>query len=80
MPNQASAWKEAGGLGAAATQCAEAEGIDQDYCDSVKKILNTFFTYITDLLNRIHDHKINRIGELLPWNWVPRTVPQALAA
>lgn len=36
--------------------------------------------YITDLLNRIHDHKINRVGELLPWNWVPRTVPQALAA
>lgn len=36
--------------------------------------------YITDLLNRIHDHKINRIDELLPWNWVPLTVPQALAA
>jgi transposase len=36
--------------------------------------------YITDLLNRIHDHKINRIYELLPWNWVPRTIPQALAA
>jgi hypothetical protein len=36
--------------------------------------------YITGLLNRIHDHKINRINELLPWNWVPLTVPQALAA
>ena len=36
--------------------------------------------YITDLLNRIHDHKINRIDELLPWNWVPLTVPQARAA
>lgn len=36
--------------------------------------------YITDLLNRIHDHKINRIDELLPWNWVPRTIPLALAA
>lgn len=36
--------------------------------------------YIADLLNRIHDHKINRIDELLPWNWVPLTVPQALAA
>ncbi|NML13324.1 IS66 family transposase [Sphingobium sp. AR-3-1] len=35
--------------------------------------------YITDLLNRIHDHKINRIDELLPWNWVPLTIPQALA-
>jgi transposase len=36
--------------------------------------------YITDLLNRIHDHKINRIGELLPWNWAPPSTPQALAA
>ncbi len=36
--------------------------------------------YITDLLNRIHDHKINRIDELLPWNWVPQSGPQALAA
>ena len=36
--------------------------------------------YITDLLNRIHDHKINRIDELLPWNWVPLTIPLALAA
>ncbi|GAA0326779.1 IS66 family transposase [Sphingomonas oligophenolica] len=36
--------------------------------------------YITDLLDRIHDHKINRIDELLPWNWAPLTVPQALAA
>ena len=36
--------------------------------------------YITDLLNRIYDHKINRIDELLPWNWVPRTIPRALAA
>jgi len=36
--------------------------------------------YITDLLNRIHDHKINRIDQLLPWNWVPLTVPQAVAA
>ena len=36
--------------------------------------------YITDLLNRIHDHKINRIDELLPWNWEPLTVLQALAA
>ena len=36
--------------------------------------------YITDLLNRIHDHKINRIDELLPWNWVPLTIPLALTA
>lgn len=29
--------------------------------------------YLTDLLSRIHDHKINRIDELLPWNWAPLT-------
>ena len=29
--------------------------------------------YLTDILDRIHDHKINRINELLPWNWVPKT-------
>jgi transposase len=36
--------------------------------------------YIADLLNRIHDHKLNRIDELLPWNRAPLTIPQALAA
>lgn len=25
--------------------------------------------YIRDILTRIADHKINRIDELLPWNW-----------
>ncbi|KQV83958.1 IS66 family transposase [Rhizobium sp. Root1220] len=27
--------------------------------------------YLADVLNRIHDHKINRLDELLPWNWSP---------
>tara|TARA_R110000744_G_C19331476_1_gene558618 strand:+ start:204 stop:1841 length:1638 start_codon:yes stop_codon:yes gene_type:complete len=27
--------------------------------------------YLADILNRIHDHKINRLDELLPWNWTP---------
>jgi transposase len=27
--------------------------------------------YLADILNRIHDHKINRLDELLPWNWKP---------
>ena len=27
--------------------------------------------YLTDVLDRIHDHKINRLAELLPWNWKP---------
>ncbi|WP_299440257.1 IS66 family transposase [uncultured Rhodospira sp.] len=25
--------------------------------------------YLTDILARINDHKINRLDELLPWNW-----------
>ena len=25
--------------------------------------------YLRDIIARIPDHKINRIGELLPWNW-----------
>ena len=29
--------------------------------------------YLADILDRIHDHKINRLDELLPWNWVPKT-------
>lgn len=35
--------------------------------------------YLTDLLTRINDHKINRIDELLPWNWVS-PAPMARAA
>ncbi len=27
--------------------------------------------YLADILARIQDHKINRINELLPWNWSP---------
>ena len=29
--------------------------------------------YLTDVLDRIQDHKINRLAELLPWNWKPMT-------
>ena len=25
--------------------------------------------YLADVLDRIHDHMNNRLGELLPWNW-----------
>ena len=27
--------------------------------------------YLADILERIHDHKINRLDELLLWNWSP---------
>ena len=27
--------------------------------------------YLADILDRIQDHKINRIDEMLPWNWAP---------
>lgn len=36
--------------------------------------------YLADVLDRIHDHKINRLDELLPWNWSPRIARQAEAA
>lgn len=25
--------------------------------------------YLADVLDRIHDHKFNKLDELLPWNW-----------
>lgn len=28
-------------------------------------------SWLTDVLDRIHDHKINRLDDLLPWNWTP---------
>jgi len=36
--------------------------------------------YLADVLSRIHDHKINRLDELLPWNWTPATQPNSRAA
>jgi len=35
--------------------------------------------YLADVIERINDHKINRLDELLPWNWLP-LVSQAQAA
>lgn len=28
-------------------------------------------TYLRDILSRIAAHPINKIAELLPWNWTP---------
>jgi transposase len=36
--------------------------------------------YLADVLDRIHDHKINRLTELLPWNWTPAVQPRSRAA
>jgi transposase len=35
--------------------------------------------YLADILARINDHKINRLGELLRWNWspLPIALPEA---
>jgi transposase len=36
--------------------------------------------YLADILDRIHDHKINRLDELLPWNWAPAGAENSQAA
>lgn len=36
--------------------------------------------YLADILDRINDHKINRLDELLPWNWAPKEAQQEQAA
>ena len=36
--------------------------------------------YLADILDRIHDHMVNRRDELLPWNWVPQTAAHSEAA
>ena len=37
------------------------------------------FAYLRDTLTRIADHPINRIDQLLPWQWVAKTDPAAKA-
>jgi transposase len=36
--------------------------------------------YLADILARINDHKINRLDDLLPWNWSPLTAALSEAA
>ena len=36
--------------------------------------------YLADVLDRIHDHKINPLDALLPWNWTPVAAARAEAA
>ena len=35
--------------------------------------------WLADVIDRIADHPINRVDELLPWNWAP-TATQVIAA
>jgi hypothetical protein len=28
--------------------------------------------YLADVLDRIANHPINKVGDLLPWNWQPK--------
>ena len=35
------------------------------------KCLTLIGTEGAAILDRIHDHKINRLDELLPWSWAP---------
>ena len=36
-----------------------------------RELGNVAEAWLADVLDRIQDHKINRIDELLPWNWKP---------
>lgn len=28
--------------------------------------------YLADIIDRIADHPVNKVDELLPWNWAPQ--------
>jgi transposase len=36
--------------------------------------------WLADVLARINDHNIHRLGDLLPWNWAAETERRKVAA
>ena len=48
--------------------------------ESAKLVGHNPETYLADILARINDHKINRLKELLPWNWQPPAENERQAA
>ena len=35
------------------------------------------FAYLKDVLERINSHRVDRLAELLPFNWVPKAATAA---
>ena len=48
--------------------------------ESAKFVGHNPEAYLADVLARINDHKINRLKELLPWNWQPPAENERQAA
>jgi hypothetical protein len=42
---------------------------------SPEGLLATYLAYLSDVLRRMTDgHPVNRLDDLLPWNWTPTSV------